>query len=448
MMGTDLVGPVTFVGGSGVDTVDASAAFNDMVVTGGGGADSLLGGSGDDVFRYLAGAEAVAGETVQAGNGVNDTLQLINTGAINFAPVVLSGLERLQFASGNSSATFAADQIGGPGIERILGGAGNDAVIARGDAIDLSTVLFSTWTDATDRITLVGNAAVSQLTGSVRNDVINGGAAADIMAGGLGNDIYYVDNAGDRTFEAASQGSDIVYSSVNYTLAAGQHVETLATTALAGTAAISLAGNELAQKIVGNNGNNGLAGNGGADTLYGYAGNDRLNGGTGADQMYGGLGDDVFYVDIATDKVFETANQGTDTVLSSVSYALATGQHIERLATTLITGTAAIRLTGNEFNQAIAGNNGANVIAGGGGNDVLAGNGGNDTLDGGIGNDVLYGGAGNDTLTGGAGIDYFVFNTAPNATTNVDRIIDFNVPQDTIRLDNAVMAGLGTTLGT
>ncbi|MGO4842881.1 calcium-binding protein, partial [Rhizobiaceae sp. 2RAB30] len=25
---------------------------------------------------------------------------------------------------------------------------------------------------------------------------------------------------------------------------------------------------------------------------------------------------------------------------------------------------------------------------------------------------------------------------------------DFNVPQDTIRLDNAVMAGLGTTLGT
>ncbi|MGO4839437.1 calcium-binding protein, partial [Rhizobiaceae sp. 2RAB30] len=50
-------------------------------------------------------------------------------------------------------------------------------------------------------------------------------------------------------------------------------------------------------------------------------------------------------------------------------------------------------------------------------------------------------------LTGGAGSDNFVFNTGLNAATNVDRIVDFNVPQDTIRLDNAVMAGLGTTLG-
>lgn len=52
------------------------------------------------------------------------------------------------------------------------------------------------------------------------------------------------------------------------------------------------------------------------------------------------------------------------------------------------------------------------------------------------------------TLTNGAGSDYFVFNTTLDASTNVDRIVDFSVPQDTIRLDNAVMPGLGTALGT
>ena len=150
---------------------------------------------------------------------------------------------------------------------------------------------------------------------------------------------------------------------------------------------------------------------GGNDFLYGMTGNDYLNGGTGADTMIGGLGNDIFIVDHAGDKVFEAAGQGTDTVYTSVSFALAAGQHIETLATTSQAGTGAINLTGNELAQTINGNNGANVINGGGGNDIINGFGGND---------VIYGGAGNDTLTGGAGNDYFVFNTALNASTNVD----------------------------
>ena len=51
-----------------------------------------------------------------------------------------------------------------------------------------------------------------------------------------------------------------------------------------------------------------------------------------------------------------------------------------------------------------------------------------------------------DTLTGGAGNDTFVFNAGISATTNVDTIVDFNVAQDTIRVDNAVMPGLGSYL--
>jgi Ca2+-binding RTX toxin-like protein len=53
----------------------------------------------------------------------------------------------------------------------------------------------------------------------------------------------------------------------------------------------------------------------------------------------------------------------------------------------------------------------------------------------------------NDTLTGGAGKDIFVFDRVPNASTNKDTITDFNVADDTIRLENAVMTGLGLTTG-
>ena len=88
--------------------------------------------------------------------------------------------------------------------------------------------------------------------------------------------------------------------------------------------------------------------------------------------MTGGLGDDFFYVDTAGDKTFEAAGQGNDRVLTSASYALAAGQHIEYFATTSVVGTATIGLTGNELAQRIDGNNGANVINGNGGNDLLA----------------------------------------------------------------------------
>lgn len=45
----------------------------------------------------------------------------------------------------------------------------------------------------------------------------------------------------------------------------------------------------------------------------------------------------------------------------------------------------------------------------------------------------------------GGGGDTFIFNTAPNTTTNHDKITDFNVAADTIWLDNAVFAALTVT---
>src|SRR5204863_390345 len=72
------------------------------------------------------------------------------------------------------------------------------------------------------------------------------------------------------------------------------------------------------------------------------------------------------------------------------------------------------------------GNSLVNDIVGGTGADTLSGVGGNDTLNGGGGKDTLDGGAGNDVLTGGTGQDSFLFDTALNASTNVDQIFDFS----------------------
>ena len=91
----------------------------------------------------------------------------------------------------------------------------------------------------------------------------------------------------------------------------------------------------------------------------------------------------------------------------------------------------------------VNGTAGVDNLTGTSGNDLLFGLAGNDRLSGGLGDDRLYGGAGKDTLTGFTGKDIFVFNTKLNKTTNLDKIADFNVKDDSIWLDNAIFTKLG-----
>jgi Ca2+-binding RTX toxin-like protein len=97
------------------------------------------------------------------------------------------------------------------------------------------------------------------------------------------------------------------------------------------------------------------------------------------------------------------------------------------------------KVSGTVFGQA-----GNDTLSGGNKVDRLDGGSGNDRLNGAGGRDTLNGGSGNDTLTGGTDKDAFVFDTALNASTNVDTITDFNVVADIMQIDNAVFAGLAT----
>ncbi|MGB7374693.1 calcium-binding protein, partial [Pontixanthobacter sp.] len=128
------------------------------------------------------------------------------------------------------------------------------------------------------------------------------------------------------------------------------------------------------------------------DTLEGGEGDDRLVGGIGADAMSGGLGNDIYYVDDAGDTVTENADEGTDTVVSTVNYTL--GDNVENLT---LTGTGPLNGTGNALDNRIVGRDGVNVLSGLAGNDVLVGGASDDTLEGGEGDDRLVGGLGNDT---------------------------------------------------
>jgi Ca2+-binding RTX toxin-like protein len=279
-----------------------------------------------------------------------------------------------------------------------------------------------------------GGSGVDLLIGNAAANSLNGRGGADTMIGRGGNDTYRVDAAGDSIQETAANGDDRVNATVSYTLGAGVHVETLGTANAAGAEALTLSGNELNNSVYGNAGANGLNGGGGNDYIVGLGGNDRLYGGAGADNLRGGAGDDSYRMDDASDTIFEAAGEGNDSVSASVSYTLNAGASVETIGTTNGAGTEAISLTGNELNNSIYANAGDNALNGGAGGDSLHGLGGNDTLS---------GGAGSDNLRGGAGLDFFKFDSALNPASNVDRIFDFSVADDTIQLDDAVFAGLG-----
>jgi Ca2+-binding RTX toxin-like protein len=358
------------VGTNGVDVLNGTDDPNLLVGQGGndtlnglGGNDILLGGTGNDT---LTGGD---GNDILDGGANNNTGRDTMTGGIG-------------------DDTYVIDDVTGAAADRdavVEGATLADGVDTVTGAVNLDLANYANVENVTltgnGNFNATGNAQANAILGNSGNNVIDGGAGADIMRGGNGNDTYVVDNVGDVVDEEGSTGTDLVQSSVNFTLGANVENLTLTGTATSGT------GNTL---------NNIITGNAAANTLSGGAGNDTLDGGSGIDTLLGGAGNDTYVVDNALDVVNEIAagSDGTDLVQSSVTYTLATG--VENLT---LTGTSAINGNGNELDNVVSGNGAAN------------------TLSGGLGNDTLNGGAGADTMLGGGGNDTYVVDVAADVVT-------------------------------
>jgi Ca2+-binding RTX toxin-like protein len=375
----DVIADSGTYGTAGDDTIEGTAdqdeiygeAGNDRLF-GGGESDALFGGAGNDLLDGGAGPDFLAG-------GAGDDVYVVDTLA------------------------DWVEEAAGEGYDEIR------SAIAVDTLLDFAHVEALTGTLSTGQ-SLQGNALANRLTGGGGNDVLDGAGGADRMAGGLGDDIYYVDEAGDEAVEEANAGTDEIRTSLGaYSLSA--NIEKL--TGLS-TAAQTLTGNAL------------------ANVLAGGAGNDRIDGGVGADTLRGGAGNDIYVVDDAGDQVIELAGEGLDEVrASSASYSIAGAANVETLIGTSNAG------------QTLTGNGGDNLIVGGDGNDVIDAGAGTDTVLAGRGNDVLkdgvLGGAGTTQLDGGEGFDTADFSAMTSAVSidNYSGALDgFNVGGTQMRVKN------------
>ena len=386
-------------------------------------ADTVLGSFADDVF--LSGS---AGNKTFDGRGGLDEYRYVGPGQVT---IVLASTRFGDIVQGAYALKpNGTDRLAG--IEIVVGGGGNDSLrgsaaeerLAGGmgqDTLDGGNGFDTVWYDTLSAgAALPSQGVVLNLTTGTATDPWGGTDTLSNIESAwgtqLGDDLTGLAVTGQRTWLRGLAGDDTLRAPVADSAVTADHatdpagiVANLATGVVedgwGGTDTLvlinHLRGSGFADRITGN-----ALGN----TLEGGAGDDTLNGGVGIDRLTGGAGDDTYIVDTQADLIFELANEGHDTLVTSASSYL----HANLEDLTLAAGAGNIfgvgnalpnRMLGNEGNNLLLGYDGDDTIAGGAGNDTLNGVNGDDTLVGGLGNDWLLGGEGQDTLEAGEGND-------------------------------------------
>ena len=403
------------LGTAGADTITGAADSNvGCTIDGQGGADSIIGGQGDDYIYYYGkesfsdaaaaklGADTLHVMSLKKGDKTLDSVDGIHgidvvlldnaAGAVNIGGDTAPGhnmtLIGNAFANKITGTNTSSDDLDGDGNDSLDGGAGNDT-----------------------------------LSGLSGNDTLDGGEGADSMQGGAGNDLYVVDNKGDKVVEAASEGADSIQThgvaiDLGKTHKNIEYVENLgAATKLTGSSA---GGETLVAGVYG-------------DTLDGKGGADSLVGGDGSDLIYyhgtyddygesiaGGNGVDTLLV--TKEAVYSYLNIGTNSSISDIEVVKLDAE--ANYISVVVSGQA-VTVQGNANAAYISTDDQDDSIVGGGGVDMIDAGGGDDFVEitaasfvqkyqyssgtyverGGV-----MGGAGTDTLSFGAANDKITFS--------------------------------------
>ena len=428
----------------------------------GNGSDYVFAGFGDDIVFGDDGIDLLygqAGNDTLIGGDHDDKIY----GDDDFSPFYYTpGNDVLYGGQGN-------DRLYGNDGNDILYGGKNDDILEGGAGNDI----------------LSGDAGQDKLFGGEGNDILFGSGDGDLLDGGIGNDtiyvgkydflvsldeadtIIYLDKQNDPeqlpTANSASISLNPLLGSASLSITLGQahfdienglaantnvtytfgdssqilHSEFVGTRLYNvvnfSSNAAALFGGAFDDFIVATGTiDSSLYGGLGSDTLTGNSGNNILYGDAGADTLIGGLGDDNYNIDESGDNVVELTDEGTDTVISTISYAL--NNNLEHL---ILSGTASINGTGNELDNQITGNVLNNILIGGVGNDQLKGGDGNDTYSFSLGDgaDTIEDSSGTNVIVLGAGINPEEVTISRDAWGN-DLIVNYSVAGDQITITN------------
>ncbi|HEX8669146.1 MAG TPA: calcium-binding protein [Allosphingosinicella sp.] len=408
LTGNDRFNKMQGLGGD--DTIDGRGG--DDLILGGNGADTLNGGEGNDTIDGGTGAD-----TIDGGAGSDSVLYREETGAV---VVTLTG------------ATPALVTIGGVAqdtlvrVENVDGGKGDDQ--------------------------LTGDAEINVLRGAEGNDHLTAIGGWDQLYGGLGDDLFTVVDGGGNVFDGGtgySPGDELDY----------RNAASAPTTIVVNSTAIAGFSNAQTDRIYGMD-KVFLEESTTVDLIFGPAPADRDDNGGFYRTFF--IGGDVATVDLSRmDMQIDYSFWENSGLIAKVGRILdlpeiVIGSAFSDLlnngaSTTSITfrgGGGSDSITGGRASgDILEGGTGDDWIASGGGADSLFGQEGNDTLNntpkddaGGI--TYLHGGDGMDTLVGSSSeIEYYVFDTALDAATNVDTITKLR-SEDQIVLDDAVFTAL------
>ena len=354
---------------------DGNASTSPLTINSGAGADSLDGGTVDDVIYGNAGIDTIDGQENSAVYGAD----AIYGGAGN--DIINVSTAETEFSNSSTTALVTDTVDGGAGTDSLVFAIA--ATLTRAELVNISNI---------EKMTLADTSTITLSDAFLQ---ANPGIAITLAAGTI--------NAGSGT-----AASPTITEAVTYTLGSGNIKITT------GTADDTF---NTASTVF--DGDDTINGGAGTDTIAIYNDAQYGVGAKAGDAASVTLDinhtniEKITVVDLAIDDTADvtvtinTAWTGTSLTIDASSLdqnALSTAQEILTVSQNSA-DLAALTVTGGEGNDIISTGAVADNVTGNGGIDTITTNAGNDTISAGAGNDIINAGAGRDHIDAGTGND-------------------------------------------